>query len=202
MPIATAERLITFEEYLNYDDGTDNRYELVDGELVQMSLPTFLHVLIADFINDAFKAEIKRQNLPYISLREVGARTGIRKSRITDVCVATKKQVAEMLKESAVFDMPPLLAVEVVSPESVTRDYRYKRSEYTVLGIPEYWIVDPFEAKISVLLLEEGLYEETVFTGKQRIVSPTFPELSLTVEQVLAYGNNLHVKTDTIPKKG
>ena len=40
----------------------------------------------------------------------------------------------EMLKESAVFDMPPLLAVEIVSPESVKRDYRYKRSEYTVQG--------------------------------------------------------------------
>jgi Uma2 family endonuclease len=189
MPFATAERLISFEEYLDYDDGTDNRYELVDGEIIPMSLPTFLHILIADFINDTFKAEIKRQNRPYISLREIGVRTGIRQSRITDVCVATKQQVTEMLKESAVFDKPPLLAVEVVSPESVKRDYRYKRSEYTVLGIPEYWIVDPYEAKITVLLLEEGLYEETVFTAQQRIVSPTFPELSVTVEQVFAYGN-------------
>ncbi|HEC84919.1 MAG: Uma2 family endonuclease [Candidatus Parabeggiatoa sp. nov. 2] len=189
MPFATAERLISFEEYLDYDDGTDNRYELVDGEIIPMSLPTFLHILIADFINDTFKAEIKRQNRPYISLREIGVRTGIRQSRITDVCVATKQQVTEMLKESAVFDKPPLLAVEVVSPESVKRDYRYKRSEYTVLGIPEYWIVDPYEAKITVLLLEEGLYEETVFTAQQRIISPTFPELSITVEQVFAYGN-------------
>lgn len=57
--------------------------------------------------------------------------------------------------------------VEVVSPDSVKRDYRYKRSEYVALEIPEYWIVDPLETKISVLLLEEGLYEETVFTSNQ-----------------------------------
>ncbi len=30
------QKLLTFEEYLTYDDGTDTRYELVDGELVEM----------------------------------------------------------------------------------------------------------------------------------------------------------------------
>lgn len=79
--------------------------------------------------------------------------------------------------------------MEVVSPESVSRDYRFKRSEYAALEIPEYWIVDPMESKVTVLLWEEGLYEETVFMGNQNIVSRTFPELTLTVEQVLAAGN-------------
>ena len=95
----------------------------------------------------------------------------------------------DFLDRSAVSEIPPLLAVEVVSPESVNRDYRYKRSEYAALEIPEYWIVDPMESKVTVLLWEEGLYEETVFMGNQNIVSRTFPELSLTVEQVLAAGN-------------
>ncbi len=93
------------------------------------------------------------------------------------------------LEESAVCETPPLLVVEVVSLESVKRDYRYKRSEYAALEIPEYWIVDPIENKVSVLLLEEGLYEEQIFTGNQTIVSRTFPQLSLTVEQVLTAGN-------------
>jgi Uma2 family endonuclease len=34
--MTTTTRQLTFEEYLNYHDYTDNRYELVDGELVQM----------------------------------------------------------------------------------------------------------------------------------------------------------------------
>lgn len=93
------------------------------------------------------------------------------------------------MERSAVTEIPPLLAVEVVSPESVNRDYRFKRSEYAALEIPEYWIVDPMKSKVTVLLWEEGLYEETVFTGNQNIVFRTFPELLLTVEQVLAAGN-------------
>jgi len=37
MTATSTQRLFTFEEYLAYDDGTDTRYELVDGELVEMS---------------------------------------------------------------------------------------------------------------------------------------------------------------------
>lgn len=55
---------------------------------------------------------------------------------------------------------PPLLAVEVVSPGQEKRDYRYKRSEYAVRGIAEYWIIDPAAERVTVLTWEEGLYEE------------------------------------------
>jgi Uma2 family endonuclease len=79
--------------------------------------------------------------------------------------------------------------IEVVSPDSVARDYRYKRTEYAALEIPEYWIVDPLESKVTVLVFNEGLYDETVFVGDQSLVSPTFPELVLIVEQILAAGN-------------
>ncbi len=82
-----------------------------------------------------------------------------------------------------------LLIVEVVSPDSIKRDYRYKRSEYGAVEVPEYWIVDPLEQKISVLLLEDGLYEETVFTASEQIVSRTFPELAIAVDQVFSADN-------------
>ncbi len=77
----------------------------------------------------------------------------------------------------------------MVSPDSIKRDYRYKRSEYAAVEVPEYWIVDPLEKKISVLLLEEGFYEETVFTGDQKIISRTFENIAIAVEQVLQAGN-------------
>lgn len=185
----TSERLYTFEEYLNYDDDTDNRYELVDGKLELMNPPTFRHLLIAKFAEQIFDAEIKRLSLPWLCFREAGIRTGWRKSRLSDLYIVPIDQVRDFLDRSAVAEIPPLLAVEVVSPESVSRDYRYKRSEYAALEIPEYWIVDPLKNQICVLLLEEGLYEETVFTGSQQIASRTFPELSITVEQVLTAGN-------------
>jgi Uma2 family endonuclease len=77
--------------------------------------------------------------------------------------------------------------VEVVSPGSTNenRDYRHKRSEYATRKIPEYWIVDPEQKRVTLLTLVEGLYEAVVFTGSDRLLSPTFPDLQLTAEQVL-----------------
>lgn len=86
------------------------------------------------------------------------------------------------------FQTTPKLIVEVVSPDSITRDYHYKRSKYAVLEVLEYWIVDPLGAKVTLLQWEEGLYEETVFLGAHAIASLTLPELQLTVAQILAAG--------------
>ncbi|MDJ0617842.1 MAG: Uma2 family endonuclease [Calothrix sp. MO_192.B10] len=188
MTSTITDRLYSFEEYLTYNDGSDNRYELVDGKLELMNPPTFRHLLIAKFIENFLDGEINRLGLPWLCLREAGIRTGWRKSRLCDICVVAAEQVMEFLDESAVCQSAPLLVVEVVSPESVKRDYRYKRSEYAALEIPEYWIVDPIESKVTVLLWEEGLYEDREFVGNQQIVSQRFSELVVTVEEVLAAG--------------
>jgi len=185
MTTTSTKPKLTFEEYLTYDDGTDNRYELEDGELILMNPPTGLHALVIRFINNNFEAEIGRLNLPWVGLQTVGVRTAMKRSRIPDLCVTTRDQILEKLDVSAVIETAALLAVEIVSPESRTRDYRFKRSEYASIGIPEYWIVDPVEQKLTVLLLVEGLYEETEYKGDAQIISQTFPELILTVNQVL-----------------
>lgn len=185
MTITTPQTEYSFEEYLQYDRDPDNRYELVNGKLELMNPPTFRHILICDFIRDAFKAEINRLKLPWLAIREGGIRTGWRKSRIADVYVLEKEQIEDSLDESGILSTSPLLVIEVVSPESIKRDYRYKRSEYAAIGINEYWIVDPIQQQVNILILDEGLYEETIFTAEQELVSATFSEIKLTPQQIL-----------------
>ncbi|MDI9635356.1 Uma2 family endonuclease [Geitlerinema splendidum] len=185
MTQTTIKKKFSFEEYLIYDDGTDNRYELEDGELILMNPPTFDHALIIRFLTNAFEAEINRLNLPWITLQGIGVRTSINRSQIPDISIINREQIIQR-DVSAVLELASLLTVEIVSPESKTRDYRFKRSEYSVVGIPEYWVVDPTEQKVTVLTLVEGLYEQVEFRENDKIVSQTFPELALTVEQVLS----------------
>ncbi|MCC0175580.1 Uma2 family endonuclease [Waterburya agarophytonicola K14] len=192
MTAISKKSLFSFEEYLEYDPDPDNRYELVAGQPEIMNPPTFRHILICDFVRDIFKTEINRLQLPWLAIREGGIRTGWRKSRITDVCVVEKAEVLDSLDKSGVLENPPLLVVQVVlkdtashiSPESIKRDYRYKRSEYAALGIPEYWIIDPIEQKVTILVLDEGLYEETLFTAAQELISSTFQEIKITPQQL------------------
>jgi Uma2 family endonuclease len=171
MTITPPIQQYSFEEYLTYDDGTETRYKLVNGQLEPTALPTFRYIFIVQFVEQRLDSEIARLGLPWLCFREAGVRTGWRKSRLTDICVLVADQIAGMMDQSAVCQTSPLLVVEMISPDSIKQDYRYKRSEYAALEIPEYWIVDPLESKISVLLLDDGLYEEFIFTGTQVIAS-------------------------------
>jgi Uma2 family endonuclease len=193
---AVSKRL-TFAEYLTYNDGTDTRYELVNGELIPISVGSGQHGAVAEFLNVSFQVGILRLKLDWTSKQMV---IGVRSpragkwdtSRILDVVVIPLSQWRELKNREAVIELnepPPLLVVEVVSESTKTVDYRAKRVEYNVLNIPEYWIVDLLTKKVTVFTLIEELYEPLEFVGGDHIQSQTFPEIVLTVEQVLAAGD-------------
>ena len=184
MTVTNLTKKFTFDEYLNYDNGTDNRYEFVDGELLLMNPPMARHSLIIRLISKILESEIERLTLDWLTLTDIGVRTSINRARIPDLSLVTREQIQPYIDISAVLETPPILVIEVVSPESVNRDYRYKRSEYAAAGISEYWIIDTGEKKVTILQLVEGFYEEKVYTNNQQIVSLIFPELTITVEQL------------------
>ena len=197
--VTTPTKKITFEEYLNYDDGTNKRYELVDGQLIEMPPASFLHSDIIDFIADCFKAIAREYKLDIkVKTGDVGVRTGMNSSRIPDVSVIDGQVWKSYRRDkSAVIEDGVMLAVEVVSPgsEQISRDYTEKVTEYQNTGIPEYWIVDPIEQKITVLVLDKGSYTKTVFAGDEAIslrevaepiASTTFPELKVTAGEILS----------------
>ena len=180
----TSERLYTFEEYLEYYDGTNKQHELVDGKLVEIPPPTGKHVRLARFLLMEFGKEIERLKLPWIiGCSDVSVRTAVGHCRIPDLVVISEEQ--GISEGAMVVQSPPLLAVEIASKNDFSTDYRYKRSEYAVRGIPEYWIVDSYQSKVTVLSLFEGFYEEQKYVGNERIISLAFPQLLLSVLQVL-----------------
>jgi Uma2 family endonuclease len=184
-----AVRKFTLEEYLAYDDGEETRYELVNGELVEMPPETKRNNLIALYLLSEFLKLVPIQCICYKDT-EIVVTGNPTKVRIPDLLILTKELVTALGDKRATItqDMPaPALVVEVVSPGKVNedRDYRYKRSEYAARGIPEYWIVDPEKSRFTVLTLIDGFYEEAVFQGNDRIVSTTFPSLNISVAQIL-----------------
>jgi Uma2 family endonuclease len=92
-----------------------------------------------------------------------------------------------------------VIAIEVVST-NWRDDYLTKLQEYEEIGIPEYWIVDylgiggrrfvgnPKQPTIFVHELVDGEYQVTAFRGGDRVISPTFPELILTANQIFEVG--------------
>jgi Uma2 family endonuclease len=191
--MTTTTNRLTLAEYLHYNDGTDTRYELVNGELIPMSLGTGKHGEVTDFLNSEFRTEIQHTQQAWVSKQmAIGVQSprGGRWDtvRIPDVVVLPLEQWRNLQNREAVITLnepPPLLVVEVVSETTKRTDYGAKRAEYSVLNIPEYWIVDPLENKITVLTLIDEWYESAEFTGSDVIQSTTFPNLELTAEHIL-----------------
>lgn len=192
--MTTATARLTLEEYLAYDDGTDNRYELVDGKLIVMPPETDRNNLIALYLLSEFLKLVPIKLIRHKDTEIVvtGNRTRV---RLPDLMILTEELLAAIGGRRATItpDMPsPALVVEVVSPGKANenRDYRYKRSEYAARGILEYWIVDSQREKVTVLSLVDGLYEEAVFEGDQQITSTVLPNFNASAMKILRFDNN------------
>ncbi len=195
MTIATNRRM-TLEEYLAYDDGTDTRYELVDGVLVEMGAESPINNKIAIFLMFTFAS----LGIPY-RLFATGHQIEVASTKATarqpDLIVHSEHSDAAIMADGKLLrqDMPaPMLVVEVVSnsdtdKKSRGRDYTEKREEYAERGIPEYWIVEhPVAALVIVCTLDNHTYRSTEFSGDAEIVSAMFPTLKLTATQLLQAG--------------
>jgi Uma2 family endonuclease len=196
---AQSQQKLTFEQFLEqYPE--DGRYELVEGELVRI-LATRRHDNVADFIQDALRDEIKRTGLNYrVSNRLVFAtrtNAGREQGRHPDISLVDRTVWDSNPYAYTALKDPIQLVVEVVST-NWEDDYIDKLDEYQRLGIKEYWIVDylaigsreylgnPKEPSMFVYAMDaNGLYRHNRFQGPDQIISPTLPELNLTVAQVL-----------------
>jgi len=181
---ATETRFFTMEEYLAYDEATDTRYELVDGELVEMPPESDENLLIA---RKLFLELIKYFPVEWVVWGTEIEVTGRRsRCRVPNLLVHTEESKAALVgKKRATLtrDMPPpALVIEVVSPGQVNRDrdYRYKRTEYAAREVQEYWIVDPEMKQVTVCQWNTGLYEDAVYAGTAQIQSTLVPSFTLT----------------------
>ncbi len=193
----------SFDEFIARYGG-DNRYELIDGEVFDLE-PVGLHEEVAAFITKKVCVQIDNTGLRWVVLQRGilrpsnGAMTAFR----PDIAVVNRD---ELTKEPLWFDQSILtlgssikFVAEVVS-SNWQNDYARKVEDYAALGIPEYWIADyaglggtrhigkPKQPTLSICMLVDGEYEIQQLRGSQAIVSPTFPELKLTAEQVLKAG--------------
>lgn len=188
--ISSPSPYLTFEEYLAYDDGTDTRHELVDGELIEMPPESDENNDIARMLLFELAKHFPISLLAYKDTEvEVTGRRAT--CRIPDLLVHTEESKAALSGTSRATitrDMPPpALVIEVVSPGQVNRDrdYRYKYTEYAARGIAEYWIVDPETHQITVCQWVNGLYENRVYAGSDAIQSALVPGLTLTPTEIL-----------------
>jgi Uma2 family endonuclease len=193
-------RLLTFTEFIE-QYGDNPRYELADGELIDME-PTGPHEAVGGKLATKIGMAMSDTQYPWFIPRTclIQPFSDVITARRPDVIVLDET----MLSSEPLWEKEPIvtlgrsikLVVEVVST-NWENDYARKLEEYALLSIPEYWIVDyrglggiafigrPKQPTFTVCQLVGEEYEQRQYRLGDAIMSPTFPNLQLRLDDVM-----------------
>ncbi len=190
------QKLYSFDEFIEWYPDDGKCYELHDGVIIEMPPATGDHTFIISFLLQVILPLIQ----PYLVSSSAFVKTPNESSAyIPDMLVINQNNLVNepLWKKQSTLIYPesiPLI-IEIVST-NWQDDYDKKFNDYEAMGIREYWIVDyaalggrkyigkPKQPTIFVCELIDAEYQMTPFRSTERILSPTFPQLNLTAQQI------------------
>ncbi|MBR8833516.1 MAG: Uma2 family endonuclease [Stigonema ocellatum SAG 48.90 = DSM 106950] len=196
-------KIYTFDEFIEwYPENSVVRYELHDGVIVEMPKPKGKHSKLTGSLVGKFLttiSEIGKTDIWFIPRESIVKPKRDKSGYEPDIIILNQETIDTEKRwetESIIQNATSVkLIVEVVS-SNWQDDYYDKLRDYEGMGIPEYWIVDyaalggrkfignPKKPTIFVCELIDGEYQMTPFRALDLIVSPTFPQLNLTAQQI------------------
>lgn len=183
MTTTPEDRLLDYDDYAAIDDG--QRYEVLEGELVQMSAPSLRHQRVLQNISFELLSYTRAGNPgeAIISPFDVVLKAG-RPATILQPDVLFIRD--ERFLTKANLQGPPDIVVEVLSPSNPGHDTVRKLGLYAQFGVPEYWIVPVGLDQIQVLLLgPEGHYgRPQLFIPGDMLTSAQLPGFAVPVESL------------------
>ncbi|MGP1387966.1 MAG: Uma2 family endonuclease [Thainema sp.] len=200
--VQAVSQLMTFQEFLAWKPET-GRYELHDGVVIEMQ-PTGSHERVVGLLNRKLNVLMEQEDLDCFipntaMVQPLGFETGYK----PDILMINDAELARepLWERESVITLGS--SVKLVVEGTSTNwpdDYARKFEDYEAMGIAEYWIVDykglggrryigsPKQPTITVCQLVDGIYETRLFRRGESLVSPSFPSLRLTTDQVFAAG--------------
>ena len=180
--------MVTTAARLTYDDLPQippdrKRYELIEGELFVSAAPNTEHQRKTGRLFRRLADHVDQHDLgemfiaPYDVVLDA--------STVLEPDIVFVSKARRSIVKAACIEGVPDLVVEVTSDSSRTIDRFVKRDRYAEFGVPEYWLLDPFEPRIEVLRLEGGKCRVlAVFGPGDTLESPTFPGLRIAVSSL------------------
>lgn len=154
------KRFMTEDEFVEWTSSNDDiRAEWVDGEVIILSPNSVEHDDLLIWLFNLLRPLVEHHNAGAILGPNVTARFALQKRRRIPDALFVSKSRMHLIKKNHVEGAPDLV-IEIVSPESQSRDRRRKYFEYEKAGVREYWILDPLSQQMEAYSLKRGKYVE------------------------------------------
>ena len=172
---------LTYRDYANTPD--DERYELIDGELILVPAPSISHQRSHRNLGVQMTIFVRQHELGEVFLAPTDVVLSDTDTVQPDVLFISKDR-QRIITEANIQGAPDLV-VEILSPSTSRRDWREKRDLYAEHGVKEYWLADPATKIVWVMLLEDGALDivET-YAGGDTLTSPTLDGFSVAVDDL------------------
>jgi Uma2 family endonuclease len=169
--------------------GSNHLIEFKDGCVEMLPMPTLFHQLLVKYLQGVFDEYLRVHRTGLIVTAPMPVKLRAEQYREPDLVYLSHKRVVGKPR----FPEGADLVIEVVSEGQMNRqrDLETKRVDYALAGIPEYWIVDPEQRSILVLVLEGTAYRvHGEFNSGVKATSVLLPGLSVAVEAMFAAAEN------------
>lgn len=158
MSTIASKTSVTFDEFCELiEDG--EKADLIDGVIYMASPDNTPANRLNGWLYSLISIYARERELGETFVSRVAFRLDSKNGPEPDIAFVCKEHLHRGQRGRV--DGPPDLAVEIVSPDSIERDYGKKRDQYERFGVEEYWIVDELEERITLLHLQpDGRYRE------------------------------------------
>ena len=174
---------LTYEDYAATPE--DERYELIDGVLIMVASPNREHQSIQFRLGLRVGTEVEEKDLGWVFNPPFDVVFTTHEVVQPDLVFVSKER--EHIITDANIQGAPDLAVEILSPSSVRRDWQDKFRMYERHGVKEYWLISPEMRTAWLFLLRDGAFVEMGVYGEDDImVSPTLGEFSLELSGIFS----------------
>ena len=178
--MVTTPRL-TYQDYANLEG--DERYELHDGKLILIPSPNTAHQTVSIKLASKMYAFVKEHDLGQVFHAPYDVLFTDTDVVQPDLLFVSNER--EHIRTPANIQGAPDLIVEILSPSSSRRDWRDKRELYASHDVSEYWIVDPTNHIVWVMLLRDGvLVEQGAYGEGDTVSSTTLEGFSISLDEV------------------
>ena len=172
---------LTYADYLETSD--DERYELLNGELILSPSPREIHQYISSILHLIIGTYARNHQLGKVYFSPFDVVLSDSDVVQPDLLFISKERTG-IITEDNVRGAPDLV-VEILSPTTADRDRTVKLDLYATHGVKEYWIVDPDSRTIMVLLRGESRFEVSGIYGEDQILSsPTLEGFSVALGEI------------------
>lgn len=176
---------ITYSEFLELDNKSENLMEFIDGEVYLQASPSTGHQRISRKLTTAFDLYFNDKLCePFIAPFDIVLPIKItdKNKVIPDLSVICDKSG---LNEKNYIGVPRLI-IEILSPSTAWFDISKKFHLYQINGVKEYWIISPKNKDIQIFNLDEnGFYgEPSTFYGESIAVSTVFEGLKINLKDL------------------